>query len=417
MKPVAIYTRVSTQEQAKEGYSLDAQLRSLRSFCEALEYTIVGIYEDKGISGKSIEGRPAMIRMLEDAKSNKFQEVIVWKINRLSRKQLDMLKIVDTLEKLNISVRSITEPFDTSNAAGRLLLNMLASIGEFERETTIDNLKQGMRQRALSGYTNGGRILGYDSIKTGENQSKCILQINTVEAETIKLIFKIYVSGRGYKYIANRLNELGLTTKNGNQFNIYAVRDIIMNPTYAGYVRFNNYVDNSKKRKKGADNEYVFVEGKHSPIIDKNTWDIAQKRIQDNTARQKKIHKGFALLSGLVKCPDCGKSMVIGRVSKKMDNGEKKVYRYYQCCTYKNYGSSVCKPNSIPLEKVETFVLTKLEKYLFDESFIDNMLTKANDNINEYIEPLKCEIIQLKEQESSFTNKKSKIFELSNLEN
>lgn len=412
LKRVALYARVSTTEQAEEGYSIDAQINSIRLLCDSLGKVVVKEYVDRGISGKSIEKRLSLQELMEDAKSDVFDEVIVWKINRLARNHLDLLKIVEHLDKYEIGFRSVTEPFDTSSAVGKLLLNMLGSIGEFERETIVEQVRAGMLQKSREGGFNGGRMIGYKSVRISENNSQTRLVINPSEAEIVKLIFKLYVSGKGYKYIANYLNELGYKTIRNKQFSIQGIRLIVSNPAYVGKIRYNNYVNYSKNKRKGTEDEFVLVEGMHDPIIDQETWLKAQTILLRRSKHQNKIIKGIFLLTGLLKCPECGASMVAGRVSKKMSNGKKQSWKYYQCSRFKNYGKSVCSANSIRADYAEDYVLSQLWKALLDDEFINEVVGNINRHVEEHVKPLKDRLKVIEKWKSSYEDKKDKLFSL-----
>ena len=160
-KKVAIYCRVSTIEQAEEGLSIDSQYHNIKEYCKNQGHEIYNLYEDRGISGKNITNRPGIKQLLEDATKNKFDLVVVWKLNRISRKLLDILNIVDLLNKHNIAFRSLTENFETEKPSGKLQLNIMGAIGEFERETIAENVKMGLLSRAREGRWNGGVVLGY----------------------------------------------------------------------------------------------------------------------------------------------------------------------------------------------------------------------------------------------------------------
>ena len=141
IEQIAIYCRVSTIEQAEEGYSIDEQERLLRDWCNRMNYSVYKVYSDRGISGKDIKNRPALKELLKDAEERKFQMVISWKINRISRKLSDVLKIVDVLEQNNIAFNSYSEQFDNSTPAGKMQFHMMALIGEFERGTIAQNVR------------------------------------------------------------------------------------------------------------------------------------------------------------------------------------------------------------------------------------------------------------------------------------
>ena len=169
--------------------------------------------------------------------------VISWKINRISRKLSDVLKIVDILEQNSISFNSYSEQFDNSTPAGKMQFQMMALIGEFERGTIAQNVKTGMCAKAKAGEWCGGRVLGYDLVpidsQEGAKRRKTKLKINEKEAEAVRFIFNEYVNGKGYKAITNQLNKLCYKTKKGNDFSVGSIREILTNPVYIGKVRYN----------------------------------------------------------------------------------------------------------------------------------------------------------------------------------
>ncbi|MEK4826684.1 recombinase family protein [Niallia sp. FSL W8-0951] len=154
IKRVAIYCRVSTEEQATEGYSISAQLQTLRQYTQLYGWEIAEEYVDEGISGKNISGRPAMQKLISDVEKDKFQAVLVWKISRLSRNMLDTLTLLDKFEDYGVKFISYSENFDTGSPIGRLVVQLMASIAEMERNTLAENVKLGMKQRALEGSWN-----------------------------------------------------------------------------------------------------------------------------------------------------------------------------------------------------------------------------------------------------------------------
>ncbi|MFI8712162.1 recombinase family protein [Brevibacillus brevis] len=283
IKTIAIYARVSTEEQAEEGYSILAQLDTLKKYARQHGYIVSKEYKDEGISGKTIQKRPQLQQLLRDAKQGLFQEVIVWKINRISRNQLDLLTIVDELQKHGVSFRSYTENFETETPMGRFALQMMGSVAELERNTIIDNVKLGMKQRARQGKWNGGRVLGYESVEvegsTFRKRKETRLVILESEASLVRLIFEKYASGKGLKAIANELNHLGYKTKWGKAFSVVSVKDILNNPLYAGRIRFNKHENWSTKRRKGTNSSYIEEQGTHEPIISEELWNTVQDKI------------------------------------------------------------------------------------------------------------------------------------------
>lgn len=252
IKRVASYVRVSTTEQAEEGFSVPEQLRTTYEWCENQGYEMYKEYVDSGISGKSINGRPALKQLLNDAKQKKFDVVIVWKMNRLARNILDLLKIVSIFEENGIAFRSFTEKYETETPSGKLQFHMMAAIAEFERANIAENVKMGMVARAREGSWNGGQVLGYDSVETESDNRKrkaTKLVINEKEAQTVRRIFQLYLEGNGYKSIANTVNKEGHRSKKNNYFSINAIKTILTNPIYAGYIRYNVRRDWRQKEK------------------------------------------------------------------------------------------------------------------------------------------------------------------------
>ena len=235
MLKVAVYARVSTEEQAEHGYSIEAQLDTLRQYCQLYHRRIVGEYVDRGVSGKEMTKRLELQRLLKDAEEGVFEEVIVWKFNRMSRKTKDLLEIVERLDRSNIYFRSFSENFDTATPMGRFALQMMGAVGELERNTIVENVKLGLKQRARQGFHNGGSCLGYQTVELpggDRKHRKSSLEIVPEEAAVVRRIYSYYVTGRGFRSIANQLNKDGTRTKKGNTFSPDSIREIIINPVY-----------------------------------------------------------------------------------------------------------------------------------------------------------------------------------------
>jgi site-specific DNA recombinase len=412
LKRVVSYVRVSTTGQAEDGFSIEAQLEAIRNIVKALGYTLVGEYIDRGISGKSIENREEFLRMMQDAKAGLFEEVIVYKMNRLSRNHLDLLKLYEEFERIGVTFKSVTEPFDTSNPSGKLLFNLLGSIGEFERETIVENVKNGMKQKAREGGFNGGLMLGYRSVYPDSSQNKKEIVVIEEEAAIVRMIFDWYINGKGFKYIAYRLNELGFKTVKSNAFSIYSVRTIINNPVYAGKIRFNNYVNHNKNKRKGSEYELVLADGNHTPIIDINTWEKAQTIFNNKKRFRTTPKKGAFLLTGLLKCPVCGSSMVAGRATRKDHSGNKTYYKYYQCSKYKNFGKTECNANSVNAEYAEEYVLNKLNEFTIDDGLVTKIINDLNDYVKRTVKPIQTKLELINKNVSQYTDKKERIFKL-----
>lgn len=414
-KIIAIYCRVSTDEQAEFGYSIDEQKRLLEEWCKANDYIIYKCYSDRGISGKNIKDRPALKELLSDAKAGKFDMVISWKINRVSRKLEDVLKIVSLLEKNNITFKSYSEPFETDTPAGRMQFQMMALIGEFERGTIAQNVKMGMIAKAKSGNWCGGRVLGYDLVPNNspeeEKKGKNKLEINEKEAEIVRFIFNEYSKGKGYKAITNQINKLGYKTKKGNNFSVGSIRDILTNPVYIGEIRYNVRQNWSEKRRRNINPNPIRVKGKHEAIIDRELWDKVQLILESKKGKPSRIYDGEYPLTGILRCPKCGAGMVISRTTNTLADGTKKRIAYYCCGNWKNKGTSVCNSNTIRVDKANEYVFKKIEELVSNEAMIKAVVKNINKERKDKVKPAKRLLGDIDKELEKLDKRKRKIFE------
>ena len=415
IKRVAIYCRVSTVEQAEEGYSIDEQNLKIREYCEREGHEIYNLYEDRGISGKNITNRPGIKQLLQDATENKFDLVIVWKLNRISRKLLDILNIVELLNKHNIAFRSLTENFETETPSGKLQLNIMGAIGEFERETIAENIKLGLGAKARLGEWCGGVVLGYDIVEIpsdGKKRKSTKLQINEREANTVRRIFDLYSQGYGYKAVVNRVNKEGYKTKRNNEFAVATVKEILKNPVYIGKIRYNVRQDWSKKRRNNINPNPILSDGKHEPIIDMETWNKVQVILKERSKKHNKIYDSEFPLTGILKCPVCGAGMTISRSTSKRKDGTKKVLEYYSCGNWKNKGTAVCKSNSIRVEVADEYVLNKIMTLINNKSILKKVIDNINKNKSSKLQPTIDELDRITNEINKLNTKKSKNIEL-----
>lgn len=414
-KIMAIYTRVSTIEQAESGYSIDEQERLLLEYCSKNDIEVYKCYSDRGISGKDIKHRPALKELLQDAEEGKVTDVICWKINRLSRKLSDVLKIVDIFEKNNVTFKSYSEPFATDTPAGKMQFQMMALIGEFERGTIAQNVKMGMCARAREGKWCGNKVLGYDVVPIENSQNKkrneTKLVINKLEAEVVRFIFNDYAAGKGYKSITTNLNKLGYKTKKGNNFSVGSIKDILTNPVYIGKIRYNLRQNWSEKRRKNINANPIVVDGLHDSIIDIKLWDKVQAILQSKKGKPARIYDGEYPLTGVLKCPKCGAGMVIMRTTNKLADGSKKRIAYYACGAWKNKGTAVCNSNTIRVDKANEYVFSKISELLTNEKMIKAIVANVNKERANKINPAKKEVEKIDKELEKLDKKKKKIFE------
>jgi len=210
----AAYIRVSTDEQAESGYSLQMQRERITAQIVAKGWSLYKVYEDAGQSGGKME-RPALQRMLQDIASKKISAVVIYKLDRLSRKQKDTMYLIeDVFMAHGVELVSICESLDTSSPTGRATIGMLSVFAQLERDTTTERLSSGRIQKAKGGgYSGGGAPLGY----ANERNSKVL----TVDGDKMKAViraFELQAEGFKLQQIADRLNAEGHTTKQGARF-------------------------------------------------------------------------------------------------------------------------------------------------------------------------------------------------------
>jgi site-specific DNA recombinase len=331
-----------------------------------------------------------MQRLISDVDKGKFQAILVWKISRLSRNMLDTLVLLDKFEEYDVKFISYSENFDTSSPIGKLVVQLMASIAEMERNTLSENVKLGMTQRAREGSWNGGVVFGYDSVEKE-------LIVNPKEAEIVQLIFTLYAEGSGLKAIANHLNKGSYRTKRGKHFLINGIATILDNPIYNGKIRWLQVENWDKKRRRGKNANPILVEGKHEVIISNELWNIVQARRQNNSFKQRQSNEPF-LLSGILRCPTCGHGMVPSITTSTKKDGEKRKHRYYVCGVFHNKGSAACKPNSIRAYDAEDAVINRITVFLNDSDGFHKTL----ENINKYTVQSN---VKLKEQLESIETK------------
>ncbi|HHO4682803.1 TPA: recombinase family protein [Staphylococcus aureus] len=374
-KRVGIYVRVSTEIQSTEGYSIDGQINQIKEYCQFHHFEVTDIYADRGISGKSMN-RPELQRMLKDANEGHIDCVMVYKTNRLARNTSDLLKIVEDLHKQNVEFFSLSERMEVNTSSGKLMLQILASFSEFERNNIVENVFMGQTRRAQEGYYQGNLPLGYDKIPDNKHE----LMINQHEANIVKYIFESYAKGHGYRKITNALNHKGYITKKGNPFSINSITYILVNPFYIGKIQFAKYKDWNEKRRKGLNDKPIIADGKHPPIISQELWDKVQSR-KKQVSQKPQVHgKGTNLLTGIIHCPQCGAPMAASNTTNTLKDGTKKRIRYYSCSNFRNKGSKVCSANSVRADVIEKYVMDQIIEIVKSDKVLTQVVERVNQD-------------------------------------
>ncbi|RTE01750.1 recombinase family protein [Paenibacillus whitsoniae] len=356
----ALYVRVSTEEQARDGLSIDAQTEDLQDYCTSNGIRVYRTYVDAGISGASLN-RPELQWLLDDAQNGKFQKVIIWRLSRLSRSQTDLLTVVNMLKSNNITLHSLTEQLDATTPHGFFSLQMMGAAAQFEREQISENVKLGSLHRVRQGKWNcGNNVLGYRWLQ-GTDSNEGRTEIVPEEAELVRYIFERYATGQhGYKAITNLLNKQGYRTKKGLLFTISSVRNILTNRNYIGKIRFN--VTENRRTKGSVPVEWV--DGEQEPILTFKLWEQAQAVLARNSRTPVRLVSRNYPLTGLLKCPQCGGSMVACHTKAIRKNGSVKRNHYYVCGRFTNSGAAACRTNAIRADDAEMWVFDQMQRLL-----------------------------------------------------
>lgn len=315
---VFLYERVSSEEQVKHGYSLDAQEVALKEFCEKNNHIILGIYRDEGISArKPYTKRPAMVQLLNDLPTVKPDIILFTKLDRWFRNIKEYFKVQDILDKNKVYWKAVNEEYDTSTASGRLYVNIKLSIAQDEADRTSERIKDVQAQliaqgKVLSGSVPIGYVIRDKKIAFGDN------------IQVTKDIIDHYMTYQSAHATARYINEkygLSLT-------NVHIIR-LLRSTILKGEYRFNkNYCE---------------------PLITAEKWDQLQKIVEKNIKHSPR-HRIY-LFTGLIKCPYCGRRM------SGLYDGKRKYYR----CTHHYYGTCEM-PKHISEKKIENWLLDNIEE-------------------------------------------------------
>ena len=364
---VAIYVRVSTTNQAEEGYSIDEQKAKLTSYCDIKDWNIYEIYTDGGFSGSNTE-RPALEQLIRDAEKKKFDTVLVYKLDRLSRSQKDTLFLIeDIFIKNGIEFLSLQENFDTSTPFGKAMIGLLSVFAQLEREQIKERMQLGKLGRAKAGKSMmwGRTSYGYDYQKeTGS------LTINPAQSLVVKYIFERYLAGRSITKLRDDLNE---KYPKEISWNYRAVRGILSNPVYCGYNQYKGQL----------------FPGEHEPIISEDVYKRTQEelKIRQRTAAEKTNPRPFQakyMLSGLAQCGYCGAplKLLMGMVRK---DGTRFIrYECHQRHPRKTKGVTVynnnvkCDSGFYEKDALENYVLTEISKLQDDTGYLDKIFSGDN---------------------------------------
>lgn len=358
----AIYLRVSTDEQAKQDLSIPMQREKLVAYCGIMGWTVYEIYVDEGYSGKNLE-RPGVKRMIKDAKGHKFDTVLVWKLDRMSRRQRDVMYLLEDVFLANkVNFASVTENLDSSTPAGRAMIGLLAVFAQLERETIVERVNESMVVAARQGrYLGGTPPYGYVHVPGKKN-----IEPDPLQAEIVRVIFGEYVHGKvGIAGIAKKLNKRKVPPISATMWSTQTVRTILSNASYTGKVKFKGKT----------------YPGHHEPIIEESVFEEAQKLLEARYRPKPIADNGY--LAGIIWCNECGARMRYKKV--RQSSGTES--RYYVC--YTQEGSSPhmmvgdkCTVGYKHVITIDDKVVEKLKQISINDKLLDTVVAEMTESVD-----------------------------------
>ncbi|MBF0097407.1 MAG: recombinase family protein [Magnetococcales bacterium] len=360
----AIYTRKSHEEGLDLAFNtLDAQREACESYIASQKaegwFLVADRYDDGGFTGGNLE-RPALKRMMADIEAGKINQIVVYKIDRLTRSLMDFAKLVEVFDKHGVTFSSITQQFSTTTSMGRLTLNMLLSFAQYEREISAERIRDKFAASKRKGMWMGGHPpLGYIV-----QERKLV--IHPTESETVRTIFRRFIETSSVTQLIDELANSGAVGKNGLPLDKGAIYRILGHHVYVGEIAYQGEI----------------YAGEHQAIIDRATWDAARTILANHTPeriRNKRIESP-APLKGIIRCSYCDRAM---KPTYTRKSG--KLYRYYTCQGADKGGTPTpCPLRNVSAGEVEKTVLNQVRGLLGTPEVMIRTF-KAMDGIDDSI--------------------------------
>ena len=366
-----IYARFSSHNQRDE--SIDAQERACREYAKRKGLQVIEVYADRAKSGTSAE-REEFQRMIKDSGEKKFRYLIIHKLDRFSRDRNDAVIYKYKLKANGVTVLSVTENIDGSPES-MIMEALFESMADYFSKNLAREVRKGQRETALQHKHLGGTPpLG---LEVDPQTRKYV--INEKEAEIVRIIFEKYADGIGYNQILSYLNSMGYRTKRGNQFGKNSLYSILENEKYVGTYVFNKRLEKNAVGKRNPTviprEEWIIAEDVIPAIIDQRTFDIVQAKMSENKRRAGQYTaKEIYLLSGLIFCGECGRSMCGNVRTNGRRSGN---YASYRCS--RRHNKQGCHNKEIRRDYIDNYVLDELYNRLFSKVSLKNLTEMLND--------------------------------------
>ncbi len=387
----AIYVRVSTEEQARSGYSIDGQIANCTQKGISLGLSDFEIFKDDGYSGEFIE-RPALDRLRQYLKSGAIKNIIIYDPDRMARVLDIQLQLTAEIEQAKANLIFCTHDYDAS-PEGKLFFMIRGAISQFEKSKIRERTMAGKRTKALSGkLTFNDRAYGYDY-----DSSNCMYIINETEADIIRLMYNMYLNGNcGVRSLSFELKALGVVNRKGKPFTQSNIYRILISEMYAGVKWAFKYYDkkiNQRQKKATMRDPEEWIAVSVPAIVDRTIWDKVQYHLKQNVIFSKRNSKWEYLLRGLIKCASCGYSMIGSR--KVIGSKE---YVYYTCTSKSE--KRQCDNGTIRADILDHAVWSQIVNMAKERFDFSNMKQKPEDTISS--EKFNQHILSLKQKQSAF---------------
>ncbi|MEN2765726.1 recombinase family protein [Ornithinibacillus xuwenensis] len=304
---VGIYIRVSTEEQAKEGFSISAQRESLKSYCYSQGWHDFKYYVDEGKSAKDMH-RPILQKMIQHIQEGMLDKVLVWRLDRMTRSVRDLHEMLETFEKHNCAFVSATEPYDTSTAVGRLFITLVAAMAQWERENTGERVSMVLMEKARTGEFLSQAPFGFKKINKR-------LVVDDEQIDILKDIISKVKSGYSIRQVSNYLNESGLTPIRGYQWHITSILEMLKNPALYGSTRWKDEI----------------IENTHQGIMSKEEHEHLLKILSSRQNKKKRAVNSFFIYQMKLICPTCGNHLTSERYKYERKDGSIYQHNRYRC--------------------------------------------------------------------------------------